>query len=697
MNKPQNLLEVYYLYQNHIQSTYVDKQAENMLRETRAAIMRPLLVGLGYQEMMGPGKLSTVENKLAEDLLKAQNLEVLITSRQIQLRGLELLQRSKKIKDLYQCKLNQLLGWCQTQTWFPGKLVNFNLSCTESLRGTGHSRRIKLTRRRKNINYTLSFKEISSSLKCEIDMWYEFLTQPEYPGRLVNPIQKSTALQYVKHIKLFLGWFYHYQEISLEQLSLTLLIPKLTKQEISHLSDQKQKKLWRNKQIYLEKWLCEYFKFLREEMLSHSPRTLSSKLKILLSLGKFIYREEIEELDDFPSIPILKTIIKYINNTNQDRNDWQRQRKYIAAQDKKWTDPIPGITVLTIVRERVVEPLRKKCRSRNKNGHLRQALGIAMALQKYLAWSFLADMPARRQDEYRNLKISLTCPIKKPKEVPIDGLYHPLLPDEKREKRYDNSIEDNYIYKTYVHQGKFYEHGIWVLDIQSHKNWKVYGAQSIIIPNPKFDDKTCLYEYIESYLYGQWRIGGRKHQVIYDWWQPELLGCRGSWATSGRAEFMPADFCCIQKHQDSELWSWGYFFVQPYSGKYFCGTRFSAMISDSSCQLIGKSISPHTMRSIWATWAYQIELSDQQKESLAYAMGHTLKTLKSIYDRSTPEEKRRPIEEAINQHLFNDFMLEASTKTQPKLTADLAVLMAKLEQLTLEERNSLRQMLLNPK
>ena len=46
-------------------------------------------------------------------------------------------------------------------------------------------------------------------------------------------------------------------------------------------------------------------------------------------------------------------------------------------------------------------------------------------------------------------------------------------------------------------------------------------------------------------------------------------------------------------------------------------------------------------------------LSQQQLMALAYAMGHSLDTLRRIYDRSTPEEKRRPIDEVIEQGLFN--------------------------------------------
>jgi hypothetical protein len=58
------------------------------------------------------------------------------------------------------------------------------------------------------------------------------------------------------------------------------------------------------------------------------------------------------------------------------------------------------------------------------------------------------------------------------------------------------------------------------------------------------------------------------------------------------------------------------------------------------------------MRYIWATWSYQRRLSDRERESLAYAMGHDVKTLRHMYDQCTSSEKRQPIEDAINEHLF---------------------------------------------
>jgi Site-specific recombinase XerD len=141
---------------------------------------------------------------------------------------------------------------------------------------------------------------------------------------------------------------------------------------------------------------------------------------------------------------------------------------------------------------------------------------------------------------------------------------------------------------------------------------------------------------------------------------------------------------------ESEFWSWGYLFIQPNAGMPLNKSEFWRLVTSAAHRLTGKYISPHTMRSVWATWAFQVGLTDQQKESLAYAMGHKLETLKKMYERCTPEEKRQPIEEAIEELLFETLQ---SDKLQTPSTDDPVALAHQLQKLTPVERQRLIQML----
>ena len=239
-------------------------------------------------------------------------------------------------------------------------------------------------------------------------------------------------------------------------------------------------------------------------------------------------------------------------------------------------------------------------------------------------WFDLAIEPARRQQEARTRKISLVCPVERPEEVPVEGLYHPLPPPEVRNQRHDGTLNDNYLHKTYKLEGKIYPQGVWVKQICTYKTRKFHGKQTILIPNRQFEDGCWLYEYIEQYLYGWWLPGSFRDSQTYSWWDSELKGQRGRWITKGRMEFEPYDCCCLPPTQKTDLWSWGYLFPVPDSGTAYTDATFSSAFAQPAHERIGKRVTPHTMRSIWATWAFQIGISDAQMRSLAAAMGCTM-------------------------------------------------------------------------
>jgi integrase len=120
----------------------------------------------------------------------------------------------------------------------------------------------------------------------------------------------------------------------------------------------------------------------------------------------------------------------------------------------------------------------------------------------------------------------------------------------------------------------------------------------------------------------------------------------------GRAEHSPKDICMTDPSGDV-FYKWGYFFIKPRAGNKFNDSEYSDMVSKAAFSAIGKRTSPKDVRDMWATWAFQVGLSDAQIQSLAYCMGHDVKTLREIYDRCSPEEKRRPIEEAIDELLVD--------------------------------------------
>ncbi len=543
-------------------------------------------------------------------------------------------------------------------------------------------------RRRQYLKYTLTSKDTPAPLQKELDDFYRYLTEPEWPLRVIDPIKESSALEYIKDIRLILGWCCQYRTppISIAQLRLSHLIPLVTQEDLEHLTSSQQAKLWKQHKQTLETLLCSYFRFSREVIQSKSPRTKRNKIAALLAVAKFLYMSEVEEDADYAQIPVFKVLKNHWGAAVKDISEWVNNRQSVSDFEKKWPDTEEGETALGVVRSKIVEPLRLECRPRNSEGRFRRGSVIAISYQYYIKWSLMADIPPRRQQEYRSTRMALTCPVKRPYDVPQNGLYHPLPPSEVREKGWDGILKDNYLHKTYSHQKKHYPEGVWVLDIQNYKTRSTHSAQSIVIPNRQFSDGSCFYDYLERYLYGWWMVAGYKNSIAYDWWQTELLGSRGRWMTLGRAEFNPGDACCLPTSNHSALWSWGYVFVLPELGTLADGPSFGGSFEKTAHRLIGKRITPHTMRYIWATWAYQVRLNDAQLRSLAYAMGHTVETLRGMYERCTPEEKRRPIEEAISELLFDQ---PPPVEPQMEARPNWETLLGDLQKLSSTEREQL--------
>ncbi len=292
-------------------------------------------------------------------------------------------------------------------------------------------------------------------------------------------------------------------------------------------------------------------------------------------------------------------------------------------------------------------------------------------------------IPARRQEEHRTLKLPLTCPINRPADLPPDGWVLPLPPDSQRERDAKGVVMDNFLYRTYSHNGKDYPDGIYVLDIQNYKTRSIYGPQLISLPNYQFADGSYFYSHLEHFLLGQWVPGGK--QEVYDWWEPQFRGGAGRWATSGRMEFQPQDYCIQSSNEQTKTYVWGHVFIRPRTGNPFDASDYSYAFETPAYRLIKKRTSPHTMRYIWATWGFQAGLSDRELEALAYSMGHTLKALKDFYERCTPEEKRRPVEQAIQRILSR----EPVKDPEKSRVVDLKTLVQSAQQLSVEDRRQL--------
>lgn len=255
-----------------------------------------------------------------------------------------------------------------------------------------------------------------------------------------------------------------------------------------------------------------------------------------------------------------------------------------------------------------------------------------------------------------------------------------------RERKQNGAIADNYLYKVYTYRDKSYPDGLWLIELRHYKTGKTHGTYTIPIANRQYDDGTCTNDYIEHYLGGRWIRTGYRNRSIYTWWDERYIGKRGFWITKGWMEFEP-----ILQQAIAPNWPWGHFFVMPTTGEPYNARIFETTFATISAHYLAKRILPHRMRDIWATWAFQVEkLTFKQRESLAFAMGHTYETMRRVYLQIKEEERLDPILEAIDTFLFNQV---GSLPNSPENANPVEAIANQFFQLTPEEQAQLMKLI----
>jgi hypothetical protein len=662
-------------------------QKFNQLR----TVYRRFLAAAWRGEPFITGAKATEEQSAAADaFLATQPVDRFRTAVEDLQTGLQMMGASPASRNNYTSVLAWFLELAKQRAWYPlAPSLNIQDQCCPPryLSGRRHSSNLPLTERTGHYEqYRLIEGETSPALQTELDDLYRYWTASVYPGRVRKVIKPQTADSYMKDVRLMLGYVQDKLGIPLSELRLKHLVPLVTPEQLEELTKKQQDDLWYEHQLYLEGWIGEYFQDIQQWNNSLSPRTKNGKLNALARTAHYLYRRQVRRKRDYDAIPIFMNLAEMTSLVNVDLQRWLRTKTTVADVSRKWPDVVEGETALTTVRRLVVEPLRKQSRLRRKNGAYRVGDVIAKSHQHYLKWAFVTDLPTRRQRVYRLSKIALSCPLARPDSVPPDGCYFPLPPNGIREKNNDGTLADNYLCKVYAYKDRVYPEGVWILQVCADKTDDVYGIYAMEIPNRTFEDGTCFYEYLERYLCGCWVPGKFSDRMAYGWWDPSLQGQVGHWVTKGWMEFEPSETYEVEERARGPLWRWGFLFPMPETGKVGDGTVFGGSFLRTSYQLIGKRITPHLVRNFWATWAFQVKLTDAEVASLAYAMGHSVKTLKEIYERCTEQEKARPIYEAIDRHLFQH--LDQSSEVS-EIVMDPLQIVEELRKLSPEERQKI--------
>lgn len=656
MNLPKNLHEAIQSMREKTALTEPRAQVKRILNEFDTGYYRSVLPGLGWKRRSYTARLTADEKRKADTFAATLPVKALLKFPEALEKGFELSQASQSSRATYGPRMRSVLALIESEPWYPGNSVLNRRSldeCRPKMRyGYGEWKSLPLMEEKgKPIKYALTKAERSPALEEQLKELKQFAEDPDDPERLFEPLAGSTAASYQYGATLWLGFLLRHsaQDWVASELRLEHLVPNITEEMLEGLSAKEQKALWQKSQRSLKVMVKSYFEFLRDQQKARSPRTRLLRLCTLLIVAKKIYASQIEHRSEYRSIPIIRTILELIETEQKVAKVWEKERSYVASQERKWPEPPDGQTVLEYTQDRLIETLRLECRPRQSTGDFCKGRIIAKSHMTYLFMVDLGLQPPGRQQEPRSYRIALSCPRERPATVPPDGLFWPLPPEWFREKRADGSLADNYLYKVYHHDGQTYEQGVWVRERCQYKTHRYHGRRVSVIENIIFADGKCLYDYFEQYLIGQWYVGNFRQGHRYDWWEPSLRGSYGRWISQGRMELCSEKTPVFSREGKSETWVAGYMFINHKSKRPFTDVQMSDWFARNSHRIMGKRITPHTFRYMWATWAFQMELSDAELQSLAHAMGLTVKTLRDMYERCSPTEKNRPINKAIRK------------------------------------------------
>ncbi|MBD2078370.1 hypothetical protein [Leptolyngbya sp. FACHB-17] len=688
-DKELTLLKIYRLYLAFIQATNSKQKAQRILNEFQSVLLRVIVPQLGFERANPQKKMTAPETAAAVQFLDTLPVHSIFQFREALQQGFELLESPASSQNTYGARAEKFLAWAEQQDWYPNARRERikDQCCPPIIRRQGSAHNLRLSQRTgKYRKYALKLKDMPAQLRRECEDLIAFMTAPHYPGRTIQPLAPSSAETYLKEIERWLGYLLHHADplVPLEDLSLSSLIPYRSATELEELSPKQQSQVWKEARNKLEALICHHFQFLIDFSESHSPSTRANRLTTLIMVLKRLYCQEVETEKEYRNHPLYKLLERYLSDALEQKREWQNNRNRTSDETKKFPEPAPGQTLLDAVLKQILEPLHLECRPRDQWGQFRVPTGIASSQQHFLQWALMSLFPARRQEEHRTLKLALSCLIDRPADLPPDGWILPLPPNSERERDSKGVVKDNFLYRTYSYNGEYYPDGVYVLDIQNYKTRSTYGSQSIpLLSQYRFADGSSFSPHLDHFLLGQWVPGGT--QGTYDWWEPQFRGGTGRWATSGRMAFKPRDHYSQSSDDQTKTYMWGYVFIRPRSGTPFDASTYSYAFEVPAYRLIKKRTSPHTMRYIWATWGFQVGLSDRELEALAYSMGHTLKSLKDFYERCTPEEKRRPVEQAIQRVLSR----ELNKDPENLGVVNLVTLIRSAQALSLEDQQQL--------
>ncbi len=236
--------------------------------------------------------------------------------------------------------------------------------------------------------YAIKNEEMPIQLLQESQKFLEFMTEMS-PVAQEAPIRPVTALTYVKHFQLFLGWYLKHefnQSHDVNDVSINSIFPTKEKESAQVIFN------------YI-KWL----RVSRKISISYEANTLRGLIKLL----KFRFSNE-SATDpsygdkSYVDIPVIREVRKL----HRDAGSQTKVAPKISDEAKKWLSWNDYLVVVQKTKEELANEKDKLSQLTWKSEVAQKRSAIAQVFQRYLLLSFFKNIPDR-QRTFRELQIGV--------------------------------------------------------------------------------------------------------------------------------------------------------------------------------------------------------------------------------------------------------------------------------------------------
>ncbi len=176
------------------------------------------------------------------------------------------------------------------------------------------------------LSNTLANPEFATEtdLQSEITRFSDFLTESESTKE--QPLKPAIIRIYLKTIRYIFGWLNHEGNIPYQNLSLSLLIPKLQQGDRQELEEHID---------YFHDWISLFFEFIQEED-SHSLCIYRQKviLNSILAVAKYQYADAPQLLDPDSNVSVIQIIKNQIREVSKE----YKRLPPITGEETKWLE-----------------------------------------------------------------------------------------------------------------------------------------------------------------------------------------------------------------------------------------------------------------------------------------------------------------------------------------------------------------------